>query len=208
MTDINLAIARYYNNTPHCSTGVSPAELHINRKLNFLLSQVLPQSESQSPTSIHRTAKSNIDKTLTRQVRNFGGNRKIQFNVDQKVICRNYRNQPPWVNGIIVRKLSPVTYLVKVNGLGVWKRHVNQIKERLVKSGNWCDDAFDVQGHSISEIPSNASQPSLNVSVTEAECESVEPSQSSATSSAGVRRSERVRKAPNRCGFSPDRFQF
>ena len=48
------------------------------------------------------------------------------YGVGQFVLVRNLRNGPNWVVGLVVTKLSPVTYEVKVNGQ-VWKRHADQL---------------------------------------------------------------------------------
>lgn len=50
------------------------------------------------------------------------------FNIQQKVLVRVYRGgeRDRWVPGRIIRRLGPVTYLVRVTGK-VCKRHVNQL---------------------------------------------------------------------------------
>ena len=44
------------------------------------------------------------------------------------MLARNLREGPNWLRGVIIRKLGPVTYEVKVKGQ-VWKRHVEQLLE-------------------------------------------------------------------------------
>jgi len=51
-------------------------------------------------------------------------------------MCRNYGKGEKWVPGIVTKKLSSVTILVSTNSYGVWKRHTNQIIERIIPRQN------------------------------------------------------------------------
>jgi len=46
-------------------------------------------------------------------------------------MCKNYGKGEKWLLGVILMILSPVTYLVSINGFGVRKRHINKIIERI-----------------------------------------------------------------------------
>ena len=48
------------------------------------------------------------------------------FECGQEVMVRNWREGPKWVQGTVLKKLSPVTYEVKVMG-NTWRRHINQM---------------------------------------------------------------------------------
>ena len=39
------------------------------------------------------------------------------------VICRE-----KWINGVVVKKSGPLTYLIPMDDLVIWKRHVVQLK--------------------------------------------------------------------------------
>lgn len=41
---------------------------------------------------------------------------------------RNFRSDPTWIPGVIIDKLAPLTYLVKVQGGLTWRRHIDHIK--------------------------------------------------------------------------------
>lgn len=114
-----------YRSTPHSITGQPPSELLMGRRIRTRLDLVRPDLKSK----MARTAKG----VLSPQALVIG----------EKVQARDYRNirKPGWTEGVIVAKLSPVTYHVQVDldgVLTVWKRHLDQIKS--------CD--VDIEGES------------------------------------------------------------
>ena len=44
-------------------------------------------------------------------------------------MARNLRDGPPWVPGVVVQVLGPLTYVIQVQGGQRWKRHVDHIRE-------------------------------------------------------------------------------
>ncbi|KAL2088270.1 hypothetical protein ACEWY4_015169 [Coilia grayii] len=104
-----------YRNTPHTTTGKTPAELFLRRQVRNRLSLIKPeffqrmQSETEPPLPRVRS-----------------------FIVGQQVLVKNYRGGEKWLNGVICEVLGPVTYMVEVNGKCV-KRHVNQMLSTKVK---------------------------------------------------------------------------
>lgn len=76
-------------------------------------------------------AKSNYNKCLVNAAKNYRGGRVKQFHINDKVMCKNYGKGDKWLPGVIYKILSPVAYLVNMNGVGVWKRQINQIIERI-----------------------------------------------------------------------------
>jgi len=79
-------------------------------------------------------AKEKYNKCLERaKIRSIGGRVK-EYEVNDKVMCRNYSDHSSkWIPGLILQKLSPVSYLIKCGGDLVCKRHINQIIDRLDK---------------------------------------------------------------------------
>jgi hypothetical protein len=75
-------------------------------------------------------ARNNYNKNIENAQNNYRGNRKKIYLVNDTVMCKNYSTGDAWVPGIILKSLSPVTYLVDVGNSIVWKRHVNQIIDR------------------------------------------------------------------------------
>ncbi|CAI6365252.1 unnamed protein product [Macrosiphum euphorbiae] len=126
-SDIEMDIFKFvlsYNSTKHCATGVSPAELHLGRLL---------------PTPFDRLnsfAKYNYNKGIVVAKNNYRGCREKVYLIKDTVMCKNYGTGDVWVPGIILKILSPVTYLVDVGNGMVWKRHVNQIIDRVITKGS------------------------------------------------------------------------
>lgn len=110
-----------YNTSKHCSTGVSPAELHYGRSLFTSLDRIIP------------FAKNKYDKNLEKAKRNYRGGRNKYYEINSEVMCRNYGKGEKWVPGVVTKVLSPVTYLVKIENGSKCKRHVNQLMDRVVK---------------------------------------------------------------------------
>ncbi|KAL4121498.1 hypothetical protein QTP88_013998 [Uroleucon formosanum] len=77
-------------------------------------------------------AKEKYNKCLEKAKIRSIGERVKEYEVNDKVMCRNYSDHgSKWISGLIMQKLSPVTYLVKCGE--VWKRHINQIIDRVDK---------------------------------------------------------------------------
>lgn len=115
---LNQKLARFlmqYRNTPHTTTGVSPAELFMKRQLRTHLDLMKPSYE---------------DKVIKQQLQQKQGHdkkaRQRDFEVGTEVLTRNFRSGPKWSQGTIIKKNGPVTYDVSVAG-EIWKRHVDQI---------------------------------------------------------------------------------
>lgn len=120
-SDINTEIAKFilsYNNTKHYATGVSPAELYIERKLFTSFDRLTPGAKFITNLS-HMAAK-----------KCYRGGRSIDFSDKDMVMCRNYGQGDKWVKGVIVKKLSPVMYLIQMSNGILWKRYVNQLMDR------------------------------------------------------------------------------
>ena len=45
-------------------------------------------------------------------------------------MTRNYRAGPVWVSGTVVEQNGPSSYLIKANGGQLWRRHIDQLRER------------------------------------------------------------------------------
>ncbi len=95
-----------YRNTPHSTTGCTPAELFIKCKPRIRLSLLKP-SLKQKVQKKQNQMKHNHD----------GKNARVRsFEPDDVVCVRNFRGGNKWQPGVIVQRLSSVTYSVKVNG--------------------------------------------------------------------------------------------
>jgi len=103
----------YYRSTPQCTTGQSPAELHIGRQLKTKLSLLKPNTRMR------------VEDKLDQQSKHSKGKRNFKFMEGDKVMVRNHLKQH-WEVGTVLKVLSPVTYQVEVNGL-IKKKHLDQL---------------------------------------------------------------------------------
>ncbi|KAK2717471.1 hypothetical protein QYM36_006296 [Artemia franciscana] len=99
----------YYRGTPHSVTGISPAWLFFGRELRNRLDLLKRTSNTDHKEKSKPTV----------------GLR--QYNVGDTVLVRDYANpdRPVWVQGVTLKCVTSITYLMKVNDL-VWKCHIDQ----------------------------------------------------------------------------------
>ena len=101
-----------YHTIPHTATRCTPAELVMNRRLCTRLDLLRPDLRKRvaKPAKLQPIA-------LIRQL-----------SVGDPVLVPGYRkSQDPWVKGVVVAKLGPMTYRVQVK-VFFWKRHIDQLK--------------------------------------------------------------------------------
>ncbi|XP_060538973.1 uncharacterized protein K02A2.6-like [Pantherophis guttatus] len=97
--------------TPCPTSGRSPAQLLMGRKLRCVLDRLHP---NYSPDSFKGEG---------------GGLR--QFQVGTPVFARSYTNGPLWVEGTIVGITGPKSYTVDIGHGKIWRRHIDQLRKRL-----------------------------------------------------------------------------
>ena len=110
-----------YRTTPHATTNVAPCVLFLGRTVRTRLDMLRPDggavvAEKQSQQ------KERHDKCCNAR----------QFREGQAVMVRDFHGSAKWLEGIINKRLGPVTYLVKLPRGDVRKRHVDHIQERFV----------------------------------------------------------------------------
>ncbi|XP_060062524.1 uncharacterized protein LOC132543087 [Ylistrum balloti] len=106
-----------YRSTPQTATGVSPAELFLQRQLRTPLSLLKPDTGSRVQQK-QAEQKRQHDK---------GRVRVRTFSPKQTVRMRNFMGgQEKWMPGTIVRQLGPLTYLERV-GPNIRYTHVDHI---------------------------------------------------------------------------------
>lgn len=113
-----IALSKFllaYRNCVHSSTKESPAKLMFKRNLRTKFDLLRP--------SVFETVKMNQEK----QISNFGGGKTRILHIGQPVLIRDFRGSNKWINGIVVKQLSPVSYIVKLQSGVTWKRHIDQL---------------------------------------------------------------------------------
>ncbi|KAG5886201.1 hypothetical protein JTB14_028032 [Gonioctena quinquepunctata] len=116
--DIKTKLARFLmqqHPTPISTTGDSPAEILMNRKLQTRLS-------SLHPKVLETSKKQTLEKDAPEVLR--------QFRAKDPVYARNYGNGPKCSRAFIQKSLGPVSYRLDTPEGNVLHRHVDQIRRR------------------------------------------------------------------------------
>ena len=108
-----------YRNTSHATTGRPPSELFLGRRTRTRLDLLRPACDQQVD---RRQAKQKADHDRRSRVR--------ELFIGQQVMAKNLRPGAPWMAGVIVERLGPLTYLVQVDSGQLWKRHLDHLRVR------------------------------------------------------------------------------
>ncbi|XP_018400904.1 PREDICTED: uncharacterized protein K02A2.6-like [Cyphomyrmex costatus] len=109
-----------YRVTPHCATGVAPAERMFKRQLRTHLTFKLPNRQDFTNCNTNKIVR--------------------EFSVGESVRCRNYNSKEKWKFGKIIQRIGKLHYSIRLEDGRVWERHVDQIlrsKESGIHSENW-----------------------------------------------------------------------
>ena len=120
--DIDTRLARIlyrYRMMPHSTTGVSPAELLMGRKLRSHLDLLQPDISSQ--VLIKQAAqKAGFDKT----------SKERTFKIEDPVYVRNFSHGNKWLSGIITKMHGLRTIEVRLSDGRIVRRHLDHIRYR------------------------------------------------------------------------------
>ena len=119
---LNKKIANFlllYRNAPHSITNETP-ELFHGRNLRTCLDLIRPDTRKTVENKIMQSVFEK--KGVIRE-----------FDKEDHVIVRDYRNHDKWINGQVKSKLGPLTYEVTTESGSVWKRHADQIRDSNAK---------------------------------------------------------------------------
>ena len=109
-----------YRTTPHSTTNSSPCELFMQRSLRTRFDLLRPELEE---TVCQKQVKQKKDHDLH--------TRRCEFFVGQRVLVRNLRDGPCWLQGTVIEWKGPLSYLVQLASGSVWKRHVDHMLESV-----------------------------------------------------------------------------
>ncbi|XP_055348569.1 uncharacterized protein LOC129595549 [Paramacrobiotus metropolitanus] len=154
--NIDDALRKYlfrYRTTPQATTGSSPDELFLKRRMRTALDLVHPDA--------NETRQANMD----RHKRNFDQHAKAKnFHGGQLVLVRDFRHGPKthWTPGQLRSKKGNRQWTVTVDGQE-WFRHEDQIRPREWRTAAEPNDVTSptVPKAMISEIPQRDQQPAI-----------------------------------------------
>lgn len=143
-----------YRNTPHCSTGESPAKLIFGRTLKTRFNNLRPP-----------LVKEKIEESQEKSVLLNKGKRSLQFSEGEKVLIRNYRdcNKPSWSPAVIKQRLGKYSYLcIMSDNNREIKRHLDQMRS-LVTNESQYTNALNTAG--VGDIlPGTSNEGSISAS--------------------------------------------
>ncbi|XP_036320563.1 uncharacterized protein K02A2.6-like [Rhagoletis pomonella] len=165
-----------YRRAIHPTTEKSPAMVMFGRQIQTRLDFLLPQ-----------TTLGNTDKKITKKV----------FAEGERVSVRDYLSSERWQLGKIISRRGDIHYEVQLDDGRIWRRHVDQI--RNVKAG--------VHGEMYEqreETTQSQTQPTQKNNAINAALPQVAhaPTEQNSGTEVHLRRSERVRKEPDRLQYN------
>ena len=108
-----------YRTTPQTTTGLSPAEMLMGRKLRCSLDLIHPDLKKREQDKQGKL-KENHDRRA----------RGRHFGEEDPVLTRNFGPGPRWIPGHVETATGPVSYKVRLADGRVVRRHVDQIHSR------------------------------------------------------------------------------
>ncbi|XP_026726970.1 uncharacterized protein K02A2.6-like [Trichoplusia ni] len=121
-SDVHSTLCRFllaYRNTPHYTTGESPAKMLLGRNLRMRLDCLKPDQKA-----LIRARQETVEATSSGVTR--------QFNPGDLVWFREYRSSNKWSAGTVIEKTGSTDYNVKsIHGTEV-HRHIDQLKPRVI----------------------------------------------------------------------------
>lgn len=155
--DPDLAIQRYlliYHNTPHSTTGESPARLLQGRRLRTRLDVIKPD---------HGRKLRNKELVASEKAK---GTRSL--NPGDPVWYRKFNDNTKWSDGQVIEKLGRNDYSVKTRDGSAAHRHIDQIKRRsscVFPSDSCASTSGGVESEPTTSLESQVVLPKPSVSV-------------------------------------------
>ena len=118
---IKQSLARFlfsYRTTPNSTTGQTPAELFLNRRVRTRLDLIRPDL-GRKVFNKQSDQKSRHDKSSSER----------EFALGEQVLVQNFLGEPKWLDGTVTEPTGPVSYKVLV-GDQLWKRHSNRMHQK------------------------------------------------------------------------------
>ena len=107
-----------YRISPHYTTAVSSCALFLKWKI-CLRFDILKPSQEIKVLQTQSQQKLNHDRHAQSR----------QFFLGQTVMVKNLRPGPAWIHAVVIEQLGSLSYLVKTEVYGLWRHHVDLLKE-------------------------------------------------------------------------------
>jgi transposase InsO family protein len=149
----------HHRTTPHSTTGTSPAELLLGRKIRTHLDIMRPDRRNKVTVP-------QLQKKLSGRVR--------AFEVGELVLVKNFGRGPKWMPGSVMERTGSTNYTVELSHGGLAHRHINQMVSRNAGAN---DDPDGAAVSADSELSMRQPDPPTSIPDEIAEAEEMIPGQ-------------------------------
>ena len=173
--DMETRLARllyHYRITPHSTTGVSPAELLMGRKLRCHLDLLQPDTSSRV-----------LDKQRTQKKQHDKKTKDRTFKLHDPVFVKDFTHHRRWLPGCITGFEGSQTAVIKLNDGTITRRHFDHLRIRS------CDSPTEIQDDLPLDLSSEQDTPPDVIETRQV---------STTTQPVELRRSTRIRHSPKR----------
>ena len=104
---IKQSLARFlfsYRTTPNSTTGQTPAELFLNRRVRTRLDLIHPD-----------LGRKVFNKQSDQKTRHDKSSSEREFALGEQVLVQNFRGEPKWLDGTVTEQTDPLSYKVLVS---------------------------------------------------------------------------------------------
>ena len=108
-----------YRSSPHTTTNRTPSELFLKQQLRTRMDLLRPDSRVQTRVS---------EKQGSQKLDHDRRSVQREYRVGETIMARNYRDGPKWMEGVVVERKGPLSYVVQVNHGMLWRRHTDQLR--------------------------------------------------------------------------------
>ena len=127
-----------YRITPQSTTGLSPSELLMGRRLRTVYDLLHPDIQ---------------EKVETKQTKIPQPHQKIRtFSIGDKLYAKNYSGSPTWIPVTVVKVTGPVSYHVETENGIVIRRHTDQLRLRYTKLPEFHSELQDFSNEILDDI--------------------------------------------------------
>ena len=139
-----------YRNTPHSTTGVSPAELLLGRRPRTLFDLMLPDLSVRVQ-----------DKQATQKHHRDQHSKPRQLQVGDAVYVRVVPTNDTWVPGTIAKIIGPMSYVITLEDGTAVRRHIDHLRSRSVAPDSTNTTTPPLDWTDFSSLPQTTSHPPL-----------------------------------------------